>query len=258
MAEAPLLDIRGLASSVRDGGGRHVLLSGVDMAVAPGEIVGLAGGSGSGKTTLARAILRLIDIDAGTILFEGRDLTRLEGAGLRRVRPRLQMVFQDPMAAFNPRARVERVIGDPLRIWKQAAPAEQRRRIGELLDIVGLPERLLQRYPHELSGGQRQRVAIARAIATDPRLIVLDEPVSALDVSVRAQILNLLLDIRGRLGMALLFIAHDLAVMAAFCDRLCVMDRGRIVEEGAPQLLVAAPQAEMTRFLVEAAPKMKF
>ncbi|GLS20105.1 ABC transporter ATP-binding protein [Labrys miyagiensis] len=258
MAEAPLLEIRGLTSSVRSGGGRHVILSGVDMAVAPGEIVGLVGGSGSGKTTLACAILRLIDIDAGTILFEGRDLTRLEGAALRRVRPRLQMVFQDSMAAFNPRARVERVIGDPLRIWKRAVPAEQRRRIGELLDIVGLPERLLQRYPHELSGGQRQRVAIARAIATDPRLIVLDEPVSALDVSVRAQILNLLLDIRERLDMALLFIAHDLAVIAAFCDRLCVMDGGRIVEEGAPQLIVASPQAEMTRFLVEAVPKMKF
>ncbi|CAM5762737.1 ABC transporter ATP-binding protein [Labrys miyagiensis] len=258
MSEGPLLEITGLASSVRAAGRRHQILSGVGMAIGRGEIVGLAGGSGSGKTTLARAILRLIDIDEGSILFEGRDLTRLAGSALRQVRSRLQMVFQDPMAAFNPRARVERIIGDPLSIWKRGGEREQRRGVEELLGRVGLPSRLLRRYPHELSGGQRQRVAIARALATDPRLIVLDEPVSALDVSVRAQILNLLLDIREREGTALLFIAHDLAVMSAFCDRLCVMDRGRIVEAGPPHLLVAAPQAEMTRFLVQAVPKMRF
>jgi peptide/nickel transport system ATP-binding protein len=258
MADAPLLEIKGVTSTVRTGAGRQTILAGVDLTVASGEIVGLAGGSGSGKTTLARAVLRLIDIESGSILFEGRELTRLRGGALRQIRPRLQMVFQDPMAAFNPRARVERLIGDPLRIWQSASGTEQRRRIAELLDTVGLPERLLGRYPHELSGGQRQRVAIARALATEPALIVLDEPVSALDVSVRAQILNLLLDIRERRGTALLFIAHDLAVMAAFCDRLCVMDQGRIVESGSPHALVAAPQAEMTRFLVEAVPKMKF
>ncbi len=258
MAEPPLLEIRGLGASVRTGTRRQAILSGVDLAVGRGEIVGLAGGSGSGKTTLARAVLRLIETDSGSILFEGRDLARLKGAALRRVRPRLQMVFQDPMAAFNPRARVARLIGDPLRIWGPASGPARHLRVRELLDRVGLPEPLLERLPHELSGGQRQRVAIARALATDPALIVLDEPVSALDVSVRAQILNLLLDIRERQGTSLLFIAHDLAVMAAFCDRLCVMDRGRIVESGPAQALVAAPQAEMTRFLVDAVPKIKF
>jgi peptide/nickel transport system ATP-binding protein len=258
MAETPLLEVRGLTVSVRGGAGRHVILSAVDMAIAPGEILGLAGGSGAGKTTLARAILRLIKVEAGVILFEGADLTHLKGASLRAIRPRLQMVFQDPMAAFNPRSRVERLIGTPLHIWTSAGKAALRERTRELLDIVGLPERFLRRYPHELSGGQRQRVAIARALATDPSLIVLDEPVSALDVSVRAQILNLLLEIRDRKGTALLFIAHDLAVMAAFCDRLCVMDGGRIVESGSPSRLVASPHAAMTRSLVQAAPLMKF
>lgn len=258
MAEMPLLDVRALKSSVRTGAGRQAILSGVDLAIAPGEIVGLAGGSGSGKTTLARVILRLIEPDSGSILFEGRDLTQVRGAALRQIRPRLQMVFQDAMAAFNPRATVGRVIGDPLRIWQSGSLDGRRRRVAELLDGVGLSERLMERFPHELSGGQRQRIAIARALATDPALIVLDEPVSALDVSVRAQILNLLLDIRERTGTALLFIAHDLAVMAAFCDRLCVMDSGRIVESGPPHVLVAAPQEKMTRFLVDAVPKMKF
>ena len=257
MADA-LLEIEALCSSVRGPAGRHAILDGIDLAIAPGEIVGLAGGSGAGKTSLARAILRLHPVDAGSIRFEGREITHLAGKALRRIRPRLQMVFQDPLAAFNPRARVERVIGDPLRIWHSLSQAQERQRILALMERVGLPERLLGRFPHELSGGQRQRVAIARALATDPALIILDEPVSALDVAVRAQILNLLLDIREKAGTALLFIAHDLAVMAALCDRLCVMDAGRIVESGSPDRLVAVPQSEMTRLLVAAAPKMRF
>jgi len=254
MADGPLLDISGLRCSFRQGGRRLEALAGVDLSIGRGEIVGLAGGSGAGKTTLARAVLRLVEPDSGVIMFEGADVTRLGGAALRRLRPRLQLVFQDPMAAFNPRARVERVIGDPLRIWNGGSPAARRLRIEALLDSVGLSGRLLRRFPHELSGGQRQRVAIARALVTNPALIVLDEPVSALDVSVRAQILNLLLDIRDRTGVAYLFIAHDLAVMAAFCDRLAVMDRGQIVEEGPPETLISAPQAEATRALVAAAP----
>ncbi|QEN86100.1 ABC transporter ATP-binding protein [Labrys sp. KNU-23] len=253
-----LLEIEALHSSIRGPGGRHAILDGVDLAIAPGEIVGLAGGSGAGKTSLARAILRLNPVDSGSIRFEGREITRLAGTALRHIRPRLQMVFQDSLAAFNPRARVERVIGDPLRIWHALSREQERRRILALMARVGLPERLIGRFPHELSGGQRQRVAIARALATDPALIILDEPVSALDVAVRAQILNLLLDIREKAGTALLFIAHDLAVMAALCDRLCVMDAGRIVEAGPPDRLVAVPQAEMTRLLVAAAPKMRF
>ncbi|MFC2253770.1 ABC transporter ATP-binding protein [Labrys portucalensis] len=257
MADA-LLEIEALCSSVRGPAGRHAILDGVDLAIAPGEIVGLAGGSGAGKTSLARAILRLNPVDSGSIRFEGREITYLAGKALRHIRPRLQMVFQDPLAAFNPRARVERVIGDPLRIWHSLSRTQERQRILALMERVGLPERLLGRFPHELSGGQRQRVAIARALATDPALIVLDEPVSALDVAVRAQILNLLLDIREKANTALLFIAHDLAVMAALCDRFCVMDAGRIVESGPPDLLVAVPQSEMTRLLVAAAPKMRF
>jgi peptide/nickel transport system ATP-binding protein len=257
MADA-LLEIEALCSSVRGPAGRHAILDGIDLAIAPGEIVGLAGGSGAGKTSLARAILRLHPVDAGSIRFEGREITHLAGKALRRIRPRLQMVFQDPLAAFNPRARVERVIGDPLRIWHSLSQVQERQRILALMERVGLPERLLGRFPHELSGGQRQRVAIARALATDPALIILDEPVSALDAAVRAQILNLLLDIREKAGAALLFIAHDLAVMAALCDRLCVMDAGRIVESGPPDRLVAVPQSEMTRLLVAAAPKMRF
>ncbi len=257
MASA-LLEIEALRSSVPGPGGRHGVLDGVDLVVAPGEIVGLAGGSGAGKTSLARAILRLSPIDSGSIRFEGREIAHLAGAALRGIRPRLQMVFQDPLAAFNPRARVERVIGDPLRIWHSLSLQQERQRILALMARVGLPERLISRYPRELSGGQRQRVAIARALATDPALIILDEPVSALDVAVRAQILNLLLDIREQAGTALLFIAHDLAVMTALCDRLCVMDAGRIVEAGPPERLVAAPQAEMTRLLISAVPKMRF
>lgn len=253
-----LLEIEALRASVRGPHGRQPILDGVDLAVAPGEIVGLAGGSGAGKTSLARAILRLNPIDSGAIRFEGRDISQLRGSALRRIRPRLQMVFQDPLAAFNPRARVERVIGDPLRIWQALSAAQAKRRILALMERVGLPERLIGRFPHELSGGHRQRVAIARALATEPALIILDEPVSALDVAVRAQILNLLLDIREKAGTALLFIAHDLAVMAALCDRLCVMDAGRIVEAGPPDRLVAVPQAEMTRLLVAAVPKMRF
>ena len=257
MADA-LLEIEALCGSVRGPAGRHAILDGIDLAIAPGEIVGLAGGSGAGKTSLARAILRLHPVDAGSIRFEGREITHLAGKALRRIRPRLQMVFQDPLAAFNPRARVERVIGDPLRVWHSLSRIQERQRILALMERVGLPEQLLGRFPHELSGGQRQRVAIARALATDPALIILDEPVSALDVAVRAQILNLLLDIREKAGTALLFIAHDLAVMAALCDRLCVMDAGRIVESGPPDRLVAVPQSEMTRLLVAAAPKMRF
>jgi peptide/nickel transport system ATP-binding protein len=257
VSEAPLLDVSHLRCSFRQGGIRVEALAGVDLSIRRGEILGLAGGSGSGKTTLARTILRLIDPDAGTIRFEGDDITRLRGAALRRMRPRLQLVFQDPMAAFNPRARVERVIGDPLHIREGGSQQRRRQRIVALLDSVGLPAGLMQRFPHELSGGQRQRVAIARALATNPALIVLDEPVSALDVSVRAQILNLLLDIRERTGVAYLFIAHDLAVMAAFCDQIAVMDAGKIVEIGTPEALISSPQAQMTRLLIEAAPKMR-
>jgi len=255
MTEPAILEISGLRYSFRQGAIRLPALAGVDLAIQPGEILGLAGGSGSGKTTLARAILRLIETETGSITFKGQDITRLRGPALRVVRPHLQMVFQDPMAAFNPRARVERLIGDPLRLNGESGQG-LKLALSQLLDEVGLSDSLMQRFPHELSGGQRQRVAIARALATNPSLIVLDEAVSALDVSVRAQILNLLLDIRERNSVAYLFIAHDLAVMAAFCDRLAIMDGGRIVESGSPDKIVAAPQEKITRLLLDSVPRL--
>ena len=230
-------------------------LDGVDLAIRRGETMGLAGASGSGKTTLARIVMRLIEPDAGAIRFDGADLLGLRGRGLRALRPRLQMVFQEPMAAFNPRATVARILEDPLRIHRLVPRRERRAASRELLDRVGLSAELIDRRPHELSGGQRQRVAIARAIATAPDLILLDEPVSALDVSVRAQLLNLLMDLQAETGVAYLLISHDLTVIRAVCDCVAVMDRGRIVEIGGPDAVFQRPKAAATRILVEAVPR---
>jgi peptide/nickel transport system ATP-binding protein len=257
MAERPLLEISGLTRSFRQGRQSYAALTGIDLTVAKGEILGLAGASGSGKTTLARLVLRLIEPDAGSIHFAGENWTRLRGGRLRAARGRMQMVFQDPLAAFNPRATVARLLDDPLRVHDLAPSGERGRAAGKLLERVGLPAELLARRPHELSGGQRQRVAIARALATRPDLIVFDEPVSALDVAVRAEILNLILDIREETGVACLFIAHDLAVMRVLCDRIAVLDQGRLVEVGETESLLAAPQSEATRRLIAAVPRLK-
>ncbi len=251
MAE-PLLAAVGLVKRF----GAVAALDGVGLSVAPGEIVALAGGSGSGKSTLARCLLRLVRPDAGTIRFAGADLLAAEGAALLGLRRRIQMVFQDPLAAFNPRARVARILADPLRLHRIVPPAARPAELERLMAMVDLPASLLGRLPHDLSGGQRQRVAIARAIACRPELIVLDEPVSALDVSVRARIVNLLLDLRDASGMAYLLISHDLALVRAVAQRVAVMQAGRIVEEGAVGAVFAAPAHEATRALLAAVPRL--
>lgn len=256
MTEAALLEISGLRRTFRSSGRTTVALDGVDLAIRRGETLGIAGASGSGKTTLARIVLRLLEPDSGAINFAGVDLLALRGAALRRHRRRLQMVFQEPMAAFNPRATVRRILQDPLRIHGLAPRRERHDAVRQLLARVGLSAELIDRHPHEISGGQRQRVAIARAIATRPDLIVLDEPVSALDVSVRAQILNLLLDLQAETGVAYLFISHDLAVIRAVCHRIAVLDRGRIVESGEPDAVLRHPSAPATRELVAAVPRL--
>jgi len=253
----PLLEIAGLRKTFRRAGQEVAALDGVDLSLAAGTTLALAGASGSGKSTLARCVVRLTDPDGGTIRFAGTDLLALRGEALRRARPQVQMVFQDPMAAFNPRATVERVLTDPLRVHALVPHAERRGRALELLDMVRLPAALVDRRPHELSGGQRQRIAIARALATRPRLVLLDEPVSALDVSVRNAVLNLLMDLQARSGVAYLLISHDLAVVRAVAAEVAVMAAGRIVERGVTAEVFAAPQAEATRGLLAAVPRLK-
>jgi peptide/nickel transport system ATP-binding protein len=251
MAEA-LLQVRGLRKRF----GATLALDGVDLDVPAGTTVALAGGSGSGKSTLARCVLRLAAPDAGTVRFAGTDLLGLGEVALRAVRPRIQMVFQDPSTAFNPRATVLRALSDPLRVHGLAPRAQWRARVLDLLDMVRLPASLIDRRPHELSGGQRQRVAIARALATSPLLVVLDEPVSALDVSVRNAVLNLLLDLQDRTGVAYLLISHDLAVVRAVASEVVIMEAGRIVERGSVGEVFARPQAAETRSLLDAVPRL--
>ena len=252
----PLLSVAGLSKRFRRAGEVVSALDGVSFDIGPGETLALAGPSGSGKSTVARLVTRLIEPDSGTIAFEGGDWLALRGAALRARRARLQMVFQDPLAAFNPRATVARVLDDPLRIHGIVPRAERPRRIAALLERVGLETNLAGRAVHEISGGQRQRVAIARAIATKPSLIVLDEAVSALDVSVRARIVELLLDVQREDGIAYLFIAHDLGLVRAAAHRLVVLDGGRVAEAGDARQIIDAPRSAIGRALVAAAPKL--
>ncbi|TPN55236.1 MULTISPECIES: ATP-binding cassette domain-containing protein [unclassified Mesorhizobium] len=252
-----LLSVSSLTKRYRRGGKTVAAVDDVSFHIEPGETLALAGPSGSGKSTIARLVLRLTDPDAGRIEFEGNDFLALGGAALRAHRARLQMVFQDPLAAFNPRATAARVLDDPLRIHRIASRAERPRRIAALLERVGLAADLAARAIHEISGGQRQRVAIARAIATKPSLIVLDEAVSALDVSVRGQILDLLLDLQRQERIAYLFISHDLGVVRAIAQRVILLDAGRIAESGDARAVIDAPQSAIGKALVAAAPKLK-
>jgi len=227
----------------------------VSFTVAPGETVGLVGESGCGKTTLGRAVIRLIEPTDGQIVFEGEDLTRLNGAALRAHRRKFQMIFQDPYSSLNPWAKIESIIGEALDIHRLAPHrAARRQRVEQLLQDVGLDPAHAQRHPHEFSGGQRQRIGIARALAVEPRLIVCDEPVSALDVSVQAQIVNLLRDLQQQRGLAYLFVAHDLAVVRHISRRILVMYLGRIVESGPARSICQSPKHPYTQALISAVP----
>ena len=228
----------------------------VSLSVAAGEAVGLVGESGSGKSTLGRVMLGLLPPSGGRVVVDGEDLAQADPAALRRLRRRMQLVFQDPYASLDPRRRVGAQIADGLAIHGLAPAGERAARVAALLDQVGLPASFAGRYPHEFSGGQRQRIGIARALATGPDLLVADEPVSALDVSVQAQVLALLADLRTRLGLALLFISHDLPVVRSLCDRVVVLYLGRVMEQGPVGQVFHRPLHPYTQALLSAAPSL--
>ncbi len=229
-------------------------VDGVSLAVWASTSYGIAGESGSGKSTLARLVLLLDRPTSGSLVFEGRDLATLDRAGLAWYRSRVQAVFQDATASLSPRMRVRDLIAEPLDSQRRVTRRETERRVLDLLAEVGLPERVLRQFPHQLSGGQRQRVAIARALILEPSMIVLDEPVSALDVSIRGQVLNLLADLQERKNLTYLLIAHDLALLRHVTDQIAVMYLGRVVEEGDTEILLADPEHPYTRALLDAAP----
>lgn len=248
-----MLRIRGLRKSFASPGGERIAVDGVDLELAAGELVGLVGESGCGKTTLGRLAVRLIEPDAGSVEFGGQDLLRLGAGELRRARSRFQMIFQDAGAALDPRMRVAEALAEPLTIHRHGVPGERRKRVEELLGEVGLGREMLDRFPHELSGGQKQRVGIARALAMSPELLVADEAVSALDLSLQGQVVNLLLDLQARLGLAILFISHDLRLVCRIVDRVLVMFAGAIVEECSAHDLLVAPQHPHSLALLQAA-----
>jgi oligopeptide transport system ATP-binding protein len=229
-------------------------VDGISFKVAPGQTLGLVGESGSGKSTACRALLQLLKPTSGSVRFEGREIAGLSRRQLRPLRRQMQMIFQDPYASLNPRQRVGQIVGAPLKLQDVATGAELRRQVQELLERVGLAAEHYDRYPHEFSGGQRQRIGIARAIALKPKLVVADEPVSALDVSIQAQIINLLDDLQDELGLTYVFVAHDIGVVRHISDRIAVMHNGKIVEEGEADQVCERPRDEYTKELLAAVP----
>ena len=251
----PLLEVDNLVVEYPVGARTVHAVSGVSLQIARGETLGLVGESGCGKSTLGRAVLQLRRPTSGKVLFDGHDLTAMQGDALRLMRRRVQLIFQDPIASLNPRRRIGDIVAEPLVISGVKDPAERKGRVDEVLSAVGLdPAIVVGRLPHEFSGGQCQRISIARALVLNPEFIICDEPVSALDVSIRAQILNLLEEMKARYGLTLLFIAHDLAVVKAVSDRVAVMYLGRLCEVGPSEQLFARPAHPYTALLLEAIP----
>ena len=254
LSDAPLLEVEGLRKTFAHAGGAFVAVDGVSFAVRAGQTVALVGESGSGKTTTARMAARIADADDGRILFRGDDVTALRGARLREWRRSVQVVYQNPFGSLDPRMSIEAVVAEPLRAFRIGSRDERARRVRELLDAVRLPSSVAERLPAELSGGQRQRVAIARALALQPGLLVLDEPVSALDVSVQTQILQVLVALQASLGLGYLFITHDFGVVRQIADHVVVMRSGRVVEQGSASRMLSTPGSDYARELLEAVP----
>jgi oligopeptide/dipeptide ABC transporter ATP-binding protein len=251
-----LLELRHLSKHYPGRDGRVVqAVRDVSLTVAAGEVLGVVGESGCGKSTLGRTLLRLIEPTGGEILFEGIDLTRRSRHAMKPVRRDMQVVFQDPFGSLNPRHTVGGIIGEPLKVHGIGNRAERRARVQELLELVGLPDDSGARYPHEFSGGQRQRIAIARALALGPKLLVADEAVSALDVSIQSQIINLIADLQRRLNLSIIFISHDLSVVRHVSDRIAVMYLGGIVELGATEEVMRQPKHPYTQALLSAIPR---
>jgi oligopeptide transport system ATP-binding protein len=259
-AGTPLVNVRGLTKHFTGGGGllakKNVVraVDDVSFSIEEGETFGLVGESGSGKSTTGRCMLRLVEPTSGQVLFRGEDVLAFDRRRMRGARRDMQMVFQDPYSSLNPRMRVGDIVEEPLIIHGIGAKAERHAKVAELFSLVGLDSSLLPRYPHEFSGGQRQRIGLARALALNPSFVIADEPVSALDVSIQAQVVNLLMDLQRRLGLTYLFIAHDLRLVRHICSRVAVMYLGRIVELGSTEALFTQPQHPYTKALLSAVP----
>ena len=251
-----LVEARSLTKDYPRDGGVTRVVDDVSFSILPGETLGLVGESGSGKSTVARMLLRLVEPTAGEVFFEGQPLPPASSSQMRAARRRMQIVFQDPYAALNPRMRIHQILLEPFKIHNEPPAEGTRTRLRDLLYSVGLDESALMRYPHEFSGGQRQRINIARALALRPRFLVLDEPVSALDVSVGAQVINLLRDLQRSLGLTYLFISHSMPLVRYLCDRVAVMQRGRLVELGDCMQVCETPANPYTRQLIAATPEM--